>query len=152
MTESSAICHFLVERYRQLEFGVAPSHPDYGAYLNFLYQSDATLTFPQTIVLRYTHLEPPQRRLAQAVEDYRAFFLGRLRWLDAHIAGREFLCDNRFTIADICIGYALYLGSTPLIGAAEAYSPQTREYLARLSARPAFQRASTTGEPLPIPV
>ena len=148
MTESVAICHYLVERYRRHELGLLPEHPEYGSYLNWLYHSDATLTFPQTIVLRYRHLEPPERQLAQAVQDYRGFFLGRLKLLDAHIATREWLCDGRFTIADICIGYALYLGSLPLIDAADGYSPQVSAYLARLMARPAFQRAAALGAPL----
>jgi glutathione S-transferase len=148
MTESVAICHYLVERYRQHEFGLQPEHPEYGSYLNWLYHSDATITFPQTVVLRYTLLEPPERRLPQAVEDYRAFYLGRLRLLDAHIAGREFLCDDRFTIADICVGYALYLGSLPMIGMGEAYSAPVRAYLARLVERPAFRRAAARGAPL----
>ena len=42
--------------------GVAVDDPAYGSYLNWLHMSDATLTFPQTLVLRYTHLEPPERR------------------------------------------------------------------------------------------
>jgi membrane protein YqaA with SNARE-associated domain len=32
-------------------------------YLNFLHMGEATLTFPQTIHLRYTRLEPPERRV-----------------------------------------------------------------------------------------
>jgi len=148
MTESVAICHYLVERYRRHDLGLLPDHPEYGSYLNWLYHSDATLTFPQTIVLRYRYLEPPERQLEQAVQDYRGFFLGRLKLLDAHIATREWLCDGRFTIADICIGYALYLGSLPLVDAADGYSPQVSAYLGRLMARPAFQRAAALGAPL----
>ena len=145
MTESCAICHYLVDRYDMHEFGVGADQPDYGSYLNWLYHADATLTFPQTIVLRYTLLEPEPRRLAQAVADYRAFFLGRLKLLDAHLPGREFLCANRFTIADVCIGYALYLGSLPMVDVADAYSPRVREYLERLTARSAFRRAIALG-------
>jgi len=148
MTESVAICHYLVERYRRHEFGVAPEHPEYGSYLNWLYHADATLTFPQTVVLRYRLLEPPERQLPQAVEDYRAFFLGRLKLLDAHMATREWLCDGRFTIADICIGYALYLGSLPLVDAADGYTPPVQAYLERLMQRPAFRRAASMGTPI----
>lgn len=139
MTESSAICLYLVERYPDHGLAVAREHAEYGDYLNWLFHSDATLTFPQTIVLRYTALEPEERRLPQAVADYRKWYLARLRLLDAHLLGREFLCAGRFTIADVAIGYALYLGQT--LGMAGEYAPQTQEYLARLKERPAFQRA-----------
>jgi glutathione S-transferase len=143
MTESSGICHYLVEKYSRYDVGLRPEHSEYGDYLNWLYHSDATLTFPQTIVLRYSKLEQGERRLPQAVEDYAAWFIARLRRLDAHVESREFLCDERFTIADIAVGYALHLGQS--LGLDSQYTPQVKDYLARLQARPAFKKASTIG-------
>jgi glutathione S-transferase len=142
MTESSGICHYLVERYQQWEFGLKPEHPEYGAYLNWLYHSDATLTFPQTIAMRYFHLEPTPEKQPVAV-DYGKWFYSRLRLLDAHVADNEWLVDNRFTVADIAVGYALYLAKTMKLGEAcgRDFQAQTAEYLARLMERPAFQRA-----------
>jgi glutathione S-transferase len=144
MTESSAICHYLVEKYRRYDFGLQADHDHYGAYLNWLYQSDATLTFPQTIYLRYSQLEPPERRLPQAAEDYRKWFMARLRMLDDHLTRQAYLCDHRFTIADITVGYALFLGEN--LGLADDYQPQTRAYLARLKERPGFQAARRAQE------
>ncbi len=140
MTESSAICHYLVEKYRQHEFGLTPDHPEYGDYLNWLYHSDATLTFPQTLILRYGQFEPDERKQPQVTEDYRQWYLARLRKLDAHLENHDYLCDDRFTIADIAVGYALLLGEL-MTDTAKDYAPQTRAYLERLKARPAFQRA-----------
>lgn len=148
MTESSGICHYLVERYGKDEFSLPPEHPEFAAYVNWLFHSDATITFPQTILIRYTLLEPEERKLPQAVADYRAFFLGRLRLLEREIQGREYLVGDKFTIADICVGYALYLGE--LLNQAKDYSPQVREYLARLKARPAFIKAVDLGDAEPI--
>lgn len=139
MTESSGICLYLVEKYQQCEFGLQPDHPEYGGYLNWLFQSDATLTFPQTLVLRYTRLEPEERRLPSVANDYRRWYLARLRMLDAHIKDREYLCAGRFTVADIAIAYALYLGRS--LGIDEDYQPQTLDYLERMIARPGFARA-----------
>ncbi|MFT4630350.1 MAG: glutathione S-transferase [Arenicella sp.] len=139
MTESTGICHYLVERYQQNQLGVSVDHREYGSYLNWLYHSDATLTFPQTLYLRYTQMEPEERRQPQVAEDYRKWYLARLRLLDGHIKQREFLCDDRFTIADIAVGYALFLGE--LQGFAVDYTPQVIDYLNRLKARPAFVKA-----------
>ena len=144
MTESTGICHYLVERYQQNQFGVTVDHPEYGDYLNWLYHSDATLTFPQTLYLRYTLLEPEERRQPQVAEDYRKWYLARLRLLDQHIEEREFLCDERFTIADIAVGYALFLGE--LQGFAIDYTPQVIDYLNRLKNRPAFIKAVSLTE------
>jgi len=144
MTESSAIVHYLVERYQRYDFGLQADHPEFGDYLNWMYHSDATLTFPQTVAIRYAIMEPEERRLPQAVNDYGRWFIARLRRLDSHIAGREYLCDNRFTVADIAIGYALYLGE--ILGFSTDYSEVIQAYLDRLKARPAFQKAVVIGE------
>jgi glutathione S-transferase len=82
-------------------------------------------------------------------DDYAKWFIARLRRLDVHLLEREYLVDDRFTIADIAVGYALYLGRA--LKFEERYQPQTRDYLQRLMQRPAFQRADEQGEPLVMP-
>ena len=138
MTESTGICHYLVEKYHQYDFGLKPDHPEYGNYLNWLYHSDATLTFPQTLFLRYTRLEPDETK-AEVGADYRKWYLARLRMLNARVDEHEFLVADRFTIADIACGYALFLGESLEIH--KDYKPQTLDYLERLKAREGFQRA-----------
>jgi len=139
LTESAACCQYLVERHGPTPLRVQSDEADYPAYLNWLHQSDATLTFPQTLVLRYTALEPEERRQPQVVEDYSRWFHGRLRWLDAALGdGREYLCAGRFTIADICVGYALYLATTLKLD--ERFSDNVRRYWDGLSEREAFVR------------
>ena len=139
LTESTGICHSLGEKFAPTDLRVDPAEPAYGEYLNWMYRSDATLTFPQTIVLRYTRLEPKERRLPQAAEDYTVWYLSRLRSVEAALEDREFLCAGRFTMADIAVHYALFLGET--LGLAERYKPRSRDYLERLKERPALQRA-----------
>jgi glutathione S-transferase len=142
MTESTAICHYLVERYQQYDFGLKADHPEFGNYLNWLYHSDATLTFPQTLVMRYLHLEPSPEKQPVAV-DYAKWFYARLRLLDSHMVDREYLVDNRFTIADIAIGYALYLAKSLKLEefVERKFSPQVEAYYDRLMERPALKRA-----------
>jgi glutathione S-transferase len=134
LTESAAICQ-RIAMGTPLE--VLPGEADYLPYLNWLHRSDATLTFPQTIVLRYTRLEPKERRLAQAVEDYKAFFLGRAKSVETALSdGREHLVAGRFTIADICVGYAFFLAET--LRLTDEIGPFTQSWRTRIEARPAF--------------
>lgn len=144
MTESSGIPLYLVERYGKYDFGLQADHPEYGDYLNWLFHSDATLTFPQTIAIRYTMLEPKERQLPQAADDYRKWFLARLRRLSTHLEDREYLVDGRFTVADIDIAYALFLGE--LLGFSKDYDLHVNDYLQRMKARPAFQKVVVIGE------
>ena len=148
MTESSAICQYLVDRYQQYEFGLNSDHREYGAYLNWLHHADATLTFPQTISMRYYILEPtPEKQ--EVADDYAKWYISRLRRLDHHLESHEYLVDNRFTIADIAVGYALFLGRALKLD--QRYKPQTAAYLERLVERPGFKRADEQGEPLQLP-
>jgi glutathione S-transferase len=139
MTESSGICHYLGTRYGPTPLIVGLAEPAYGAFLNWMYFSDATLTFPQTLVLRYTQLEPEERRNPQVAADYAKWFLGRLRAVEAATGNAETLCAGRFTAADIVIGYALRLAEN--IGLAKDFGPNVAAYWQRLQQRDGFQRA-----------
>ncbi len=139
MTESSGICHYLGVKYGRTPLMVGPDEKDYGAFLNWMYFSDATLTFPQTLVLRYTQLEPEERRSPQVATDYAKWFLGRLRAVEAATANAETLCASRFTAADIVIGYALRLADT--LGLSKDFGPNVAAYWARLQQREGYQKA-----------
>ncbi len=139
MTESAAISQYLVTRYGPTPLAVNADEPDFGAFLNWLHFGEATLTFPQTLVLRYSELEPEERRLPQVVEDYSRWFLGRLRAIEAVIARTDTLCGGRFTAADISVGYALLLAQR--LGLAASFGPAVAGYWQRLQQRDGFRRA-----------
>jgi glutathione S-transferase len=141
MTESAAITHYLASRYgAHSGLNVEPHEPDYGAFLNFLHQGEATLTFPQTLVFRYNHLEKPENRQPKVAEDYKRWFLARTTWAEHTLAdGRDWLCANRFTAADISVAYALQFAET--LGHLPEVSPNLRTFWTRCQTRPAFHRA-----------
>jgi glutathione S-transferase len=137
MTESAAIVQYLVTRYGPTPLAVEADDPAYGAWLNGLHFGEATLTFPQTLVLRYRRLEPGRAEVV--ADDYAKWFLSRLRAVDRTLAEADWLCAGRFTAADISVGYALLLADN--IGLSENFSPKVDDYWARLQARPGFQAA-----------
>lgn len=139
MTESAAICQYLVTRYGPTPLAVEPSEADFGPYLNWLHFGEATLTFPQTIVLRYSMLEPPERRSEQVAADYSRWFLSRLRGVDAVVSQQPTLCGGRFTVADISVGFALMLAQ--FIGLDAKFSPAVAAYWKSLREREGFRRA-----------
>jgi glutathione S-transferase len=144
MTESAAICQYVATRDGQSPLAVEAVEADYGAWLNWLHFGEATLTFPQAVSFRYRRLEPPERRQPQVAEDYARWFGARLRAVTATVANREWLCADRFTMADVSVGYALHFAD--LIGLSGRFNPDLRAYLDRLVARPAFLRAKESQE------
>lgn len=139
MTESAAMCQYLAARHSPDRLDVAVNDPDFAAYLNWLHMSDATLTFPQTLVLRYTHFEPAERQQPQVAEDYQRWFLARLKAVDRAVQQQPYLCAGRFTAADVAVGYALMLATH--LGLSAQFPPAVVAYWTRLQQRQAFQRA-----------
>ena len=139
MTESAAIVQYLATRYAPNDLNVQADDPAYGAWLNWLHFGEATLTFPQTLVLRYRQFEPGKAEVV--ADDYAKWFLSRLRHVDRALADAEWLCAGRFTAADISVGYALLLANS--LKLSEKFTPAVAAYWDRLKARPAFQSAKT---------
>ena len=139
MTESAAIAQYLSVRHGPTDLAVDPDAPEYGAWLNWLHFGEATLTFPQTLVLRYRMLEPPERRLPQAADDYAQWFHSRLRHVERALVDRDHLVAGRFTMADISVGYALLLAKSLKIDS--GFPPAVAAYWQRLKSRDGFARA-----------
>jgi glutathione S-transferase len=139
MTESAAIVQYLATRYGPSALAVEVDDPAYGAWLNWLHFGEATLTFPQTLVLRYRQFEPGKAEVV--ADDYAKWFLSRLRHVERALETGDWLCAGRFTAADISVGYALLLAHQLKLD--ERFSSALKAYWARLKDRPAFQAAKT---------
>lgn len=140
MTESSAIPHYLSTKYGKGRLARGPEDPDYGAYLNWLHHGEATLTFPQTLFIRYTILEPEDRRLPRVGEDYKQWFLARLRLAEQTLAdGRDSILGTGFSNADISVGYAVQLAL--ILGFRDDLPPNALAWFEGLTERDGFRRA-----------
>jgi glutathione S-transferase len=139
MTESAAMVEYLVTRYGPSPLAVDVNDPAYGAWLNWLHFGEATLTFPQSLVMRYRRLEPGRAEIV--ADDYAKWFLSRLRGVDRALAKADWLCASRFTGADISVGFALLLAAN--LGLDAEFTPAVAAYWAQLQLRPGFQAAKT---------
>ncbi len=138
LTESCAIAHYLATREGHTDLAIAPGERDYAEYCDFTYHADATITFPQTVYMRFAIFEK-EKGWAEAGEAYAKWFEKRLVKVEQRLEGREFLCADRFTVADICVGYALVLSQS--VGLDDRVPESLKAYRARLTARQAYQRA-----------
>ena len=137
MTESVAICQYLAEKYGPTDLKVNPDEDDFPAYLNWMAHSDATLTFPQTVYLRYAFQEIGVAD--NAAEGYKRWFVSRLKLLEKILEEKEYLCSNRLTLADICVGYAIYLAKC--LNIEQALKPNIVRWTDMLFDRQAFKKA-----------
>jgi len=142
MRESSMIGHYLAIR-ADSDLAVGPQEADYGRYLDGLAYGETTLTWPQAVALLYGTFPPEADRLPRVVDDMKARLGVVFADLDRMLDGRDWFAADRFTMADVSIGYAIKL--TAYIGVYDRLSERVRSYFERLSARPAYQRADTLG-------
>jgi glutathione S-transferase len=139
MTESAAIVEYLSVRHGAGTLAVGVAESAYGAWLNWLHYGEATLTFPQTLVLRYTRLEPEEKRLPTVARDYARWFVKRTIAIERALDSSDWLCAGRFTAADISVGYALLLADQ--LGLMADLAPNVQAYWTRLQTAPGFAAA-----------
>jgi glutathione S-transferase len=75
--------------------------------------------------------------IPQAAEDFKAIVQDKLGWLDGLMDGKEFICGDRFTLADILLFAFLEFGTSvgqPL----DAKCERLQAWYARVAARPSI--------------
>ncbi|WP_077034902.1 glutathione S-transferase family protein [Pelomonas sp. KK5] len=142
--ESAAILEFLAVRYPSGDLAVGSDEPAWGEWLHWLHFGEASLTTPLATLLRYAVTEPPERRQPAVVEDCRAFFFDRLQLVERALEEHDYLVADRFTAADISVGYALMLAR--FLGLGKAFPASVQAYWTRLKQRPGFDAAKKAQE------
>jgi glutathione S-transferase len=140
MTESCAIAVYLAQIGENADLVLRPDEADYASYLDYTYHADATITFPQTVFMRFAMFEK-DKGLEEAGHAYAKWFHKRLIKIEQRLETREFLCGDRFTAADICVAYALILARAVKLD--EGVPDALKAYRDRMTARPAFKAAET---------
>jgi len=141
MTESSAICEYLVSRYGPSSLARTPDSPEFGDWLEWLYYGEATLTYPLAVALRWGQMAPPEERLPQVVNDRVRKFLDRLTPLERQLGSHPWLLPGGFSVADISVAYSLFLADR--VGIGGQLPVAVAAYWQRCQTRPAFRRAMT---------
>ena len=138
MVESVAILQYLLARHGGDWLAVAPDDPAFAPYLQFLHLGEAGLAGPMNAVFVGRELAPEAERNARVTSWAFETFASRLKLVIRRLADHRYLAGDRFTAADISVSYALLLGLRT-----GNYVPESteRDYLARVTARPAYARA-----------
>lgn len=136
--ESGAIVEYLIARHGDGRLRPAPDSADFPAYLQWLHYAEGMIMPPINSYMVETFFLPPERQ--SQVHAKRALkLLGQMMGaVDAALEGREHLAGD-FSAADIMTGSAVM--SARRIGVLLDDLPNLQAYVARLSARPALQKA-----------
>jgi glutathione S-transferase len=140
MSESTAIMHYLTQKYGPTPLALTPQHQRYADYVQFLIFGEASMAAPLNPVLRTLFTAPEDQKQNFTVEAAKTSFRLRVKDVEGQLSKGDYIAGE-FSAADISVGWSLGLGAK--LGLDADYSPAVRGYFSRLQARPAFQAAVT---------
>jgi len=138
MVESIAIMEYLMARYGPTPLAPAAQDAAFPAYQQYLHLGEAGLAGPMNAVFIGRELAPEAQRNARVTCWALETFHSRLGLVIRRLADRPYLAGDQFTAADISVSYALLLG---LRTGNYVPGPIERDYLTRMTARPAYARS-----------
>lgn len=149
LSESNAIIDYIVDRSSRADLRPAADDPLRADYLFWFHTAQGTLQPMQTFgfVLGLATQRSPflVRPIISKVEQtLKSLFIqprlkAVLSAMETQLAGSEFLAGDRFTAADIAMGYTLYMAK--MRGSLAGDYPNIETYVTRMEARPAWQAA-----------
>jgi glutathione S-transferase/3-isopropylmalate dehydratase len=140
MIESVAMMIYIMGEYGPTDLELMPGDPDYPRYLQFLLFGEAGMAMYGNPLVAAKFFAPQDKRANWTSDYLKATFTKRLRFLEDQLGGARYLLGDRFTAADISVGYTIGMAG---FAADIALSPTLNAYHERLKARPAYQRAAS---------
>ena len=140
LTESIAIMLYIMSTKGPTALALTPGDAGYADYLQFLILGESGLAMNASPIVTAHFQAPEAEKLNWSVRNCMERLITRLESVDAALAdGRSYIAGQRFTAADISIGWLL--NNAAFIGVGDKVSARTARYVQTLTARPAFQRA-----------
>ena len=145
--ESGAICDYLCARHDGARLAPGPEDPDFADHLFWFHWSNGT--FMTTLMMQLVLARGVPENPAAAFVEERS----RRGWsmVETRLGQSPYFGGKNLTTADIMMVYCLTTSRAFRGSSIEAY-PNLRAYLARIGARPAYQRAMAKAEPGMTPI
>jgi glutathione S-transferase len=139
IAESGAIVDYLIRRYGKGAMMPAPGSADYEAYYEWLHYSEGSAMLPLMLNLYVSRLKEAGAPLHPRIDSEMANHLG---YTDRALQGREFFVGHSLSGADIQMSF---VGEMAKVFDKLGPYPNLSAWLARMHARPAFQRSVEKG-------
>jgi glutathione S-transferase len=140
MSESGAIVEYILERYGEGRLAPRAGTRERARFLQWLHFAESTAFPPLGILVWLTLYRKDAASQSELIQDARARAAMGLDFLEREIGESSHLVGDEFSAADIMMGFTLV--AARMLGVLDARHPRLGRYLARLEARPAFQKAA----------
>ena len=143
--ESGAIVDYIVRRHGGGRLQPDPASADYDVYQQWLHYSEGSAMLPLMLNLYVSRLGEAGAPLHPRITSEIANHLG---YVDRSLAGRAFMVGDAFSGADVQMSFPLEAAQAR--GGLDSRYPKLTDWLARIHARPAYQRALEAGGPYSV--
>lgn len=156
LAESGAVIEAIIERYGQGRLAPAAGTPEALRYRYWLHFAEGSAMSPLLLKLVFDRIETAKmpffaKPIAKAIAaKAKGAFInpnitGHLNFMEAELGKSEWFAGDAFSGADIQMSFPIEAAQAR--GGLDAKRPKLMAYLARIHARPAYQRALQRGGP-----
>ena len=141
--ESGAIIDYVLERHKNGGLKPNSDTPEFPFYLQWYHYCEGMVMPPMNQIVVQTILLPPDRRDEVVLNQAKKLLSKALAPVNDALAGKDYLIGN-FSAADLMLGHSCFMANR--LGCVTDDMQNIKDYVARINARPAFQKAITMGE------
>ncbi len=141
MYESGAMVEYILNRYGSAD--LVPSDPtELALYYQWCWFAEATFARPLGDIMHNTVMKPPEERIAAVVPEAKQRARLCLDGVERCVEHNQYLLGDRFTAADIMMGYSIMLAERT--GVLTDDHPHSQRYYRLLEEREGFRIARET--------
>ncbi|MDC0061412.1 glutathione S-transferase family protein [Pseudomonadota bacterium] len=141
--ESGAIIDYVLERHKNGGLKPSSDSSEFPFYLQWYHYCEGMVMPPMNQIVVQTILLPPDRRDETVLNQAKSLLTKSLAPVNENLADKDYLIGD-FSAADLMLGHSCFMASR--LGCVSEEMQNIKDYVARINARPAFQKAITMGE------
>ena len=141
--ESGAIIDYVLERHKNGGLKPNSDAPEFPFYLQWYHYCEGMVMPPMNQIVVQTILLPPDRRDEVVLNQAKKLLSKALAPVNDALAGKDYLIGD-FSAADLMLGHSCFMANR--LGCVTDDMQNIKDYVVRINARPAFQKAITMGE------
>ena len=141
--ESGAIIDYVLERYKNGGLKPSSDSSEFPFYLQWYHYCEGMVMPPMNQIVVQTILLPPDRRDETVLNQAKNLLTKSLAPVNENLAEKDYLIGD-FSAADLMLGHSCFMANR--MGCVSEEMQNIKDYVARINARPAFQKAITMGE------
>ena len=141
--ESGAIIDYVLERHKNGGLKPSSDSSEFPFYLQWYHYCEGMVMPPMNQIVVQSILLPPDRRDEAVLNQAKSLLTKSLAPVNENLSDKDYLIGD-FSAADLMLGHSCFMANR--LGCVSEEMQNIKDYVARINARPAFQKAINMGE------